>query len=151
MKNAKVNFDSYMTAIADIENIESMSHTDEFKIVNDKNKAIAYIHVRKYSVDMYVKQDMTETLSDYIRSASPTLHFDRIYVKTDDARELYDMITTVNADYSAKHADDKRSAENTAEAIAKRKAEAQKRKAEAKQKQASKRKTASKTASKRKA
>ena len=93
----KIDFDEYVTAVSDITNIVSLTHNDEFKLVDNNEKTLAYFHIRKYSVDIYIKDSMSKTLENYERFSSPCKNFSRIYVHS--PAELHDSLIVINSDY----------------------------------------------------
>ena len=120
-----VDFDTTAAAVQtllDTQIAQKLIHKDEFKLVYDdgsaKGKTIAYFHIRKYSIDVYVPDRLEGLLPQYQRFPSPCKNFSRIYVN--DGNELFNTLTIVYDTYAT--------AQKKKEAEAKKAAEAKKKK-----------------------
>lgn len=94
-----INYDAYVEAIENsaLTNVRKLSHKDAFALIDENEKTLCYFHVRKYSVDVYVKDSMTKTLSDKKRFDCSSKNFSKIFVESE--AELVEALLTINSDY----------------------------------------------------
>lgn len=98
----KINFDSYLTATDDIKNVCSLEHKDAFRLVNTEDKTIAYFHIRKYSVDIYVHDSMQSLFKNKEKFECSSKNYHKIIVESE--QELHDSLCKINTAYFKKQA-----------------------------------------------
>lgn len=116
-----VDFDTTAEAIQtliDTKMAEKLTHKDAFRLVTPEAKTIAYFHIRKYSIDVYVPEKLEGVLPKKDRYPCSSRGYGKVLVA--DGKELFETLTIVYDAYTTAQ-------KKKEEAAAKKKAEAKKK------------------------
>lgn len=97
---AVVDFDTTQAAIQSLIDTgvaDKLSHKDAFRLVTPEMKTICYFHIRKYTIDIYVPNEMTTILTKKERKECSSRGYGKILVA--DGKELFESLTIVYNTY----------------------------------------------------
>lgn len=95
-----VDFDSTQAAIQSLIDTgvaDKLSHKDAFRLVTPEMKTICYFHIRKYTIDVYVPEEMNTILPKKNREKCSSRGYGKILVA--DGKELFESLTIVYNTY----------------------------------------------------